>query len=492
MLEPHICFKARMSRDYRFDGKFYTAVMTTGIFCRPICPARAAKEENVRYFENAASAQDAGFKPCKRCFPEQAPEQVLSLQMKRLSHALLSDVDPIAEIANKLGYSERQFRRIFTEYFGIAPKQYRLHQNLLLARKLLKTSALAISDVCFASGFTSLRSFNEHMKAIYGATPREYRSQQRNLVQDTSVNIKLSYRPPLDFSAMLSFFQLRQLTGIEKVTDNSYQRTINIAGKTGWIKVTELNGENALNLKVVIDDYSLLNNVILKVRKMFDLDADMNAITEHLSKDELLAPLVQKYQGIRLPGCWDIFEFSIRAILGQQISVKAATTLAGRIAEKYGKPLNSTNESLSYCFPIPEDMREVNFDNMGLTQSRIQTLHTWLTFYQENPNVLEQYSTIEDLERRLTALKGIGPWTVNYIAMRGLSDPNAFPAADLGVIKALAPDLNRQMANPPASVNAKTAAKYKTKDLIARAQSWQPWRAYATIYLWLSLSENTN
>ncbi len=480
-----------MSRDKRFDGKFFTAVLTTGIFCRPVCPARAAKEENVRYFENSASAQDAGFKPCKRCYPEHAPEQVLPLKMKRITEQLLSSHCSIAEIAKQFDFSERQFRRIFTEYFGVTPKQYRLHHNLLLARKLLITTTLPISDVCFAAGFTSLRRFNEQMKEVYQVTPSQYRAKLKKPIQDPSINIRLQYRPPYDFAAMLKFFQLRQLTGIEQVTQDSYQRTICLDGKVGWIEVTQLPKADALNLKVVVDDYSLLNQIILKVRKMFDLDADINTVHQHLSLDSRLSPIIERYKGVRLPGCWDIFEFSIRAILGQQISVKAATTLAARIAKKYGKAFNIEHDTLSYCFPSIDDLTNANFDDIGLTQSRINTLHTWLQFYQHNPNALERYSNLEHLEKTLTALKGIGPWTVNYIAMRGLSDPNAYPASDLGVIKALAPDLNLNLSHPPTTVNAKTAAKYKTKDLIARADKWQPWRAYATIYLWLSLNNET-
>ncbi|WP_286262740.1 DNA-3-methyladenine glycosylase 2 family protein [Thalassotalea atypica] len=484
MLDPTICFKARMSRDNRFDGKFYTAVMSTGIFCRPICPARAAKEENVRYFKNAASAQEAGFTPCKRCLPEQAPEQAMPLQAKRMSESLLTTHQSIETIAKQFDLSERQFRRIFSNHYGLAPKQYRQHHSLLLARKLLLTTTLSIADICFASGFTSLRRFNEQVKSVYKLTPSQLRQQQSRATDDNFVNIKLQYRPPFDWQGMLKFFHLRQLPGIEKVTEHSYQRSITFDGKTGWIEITQLPNQFALNLRVMIEDYSLLNKIIVKVRRMFDLDADMSVIHKHLSQDETLAPLVEKFQGIRLPGCWDIFEFSIRAILGQQVSVKAATTLAGRIAEKYGSPLTVVHEQLSYCFPTLEEMTQADFSNIGLTQSRIQTLHTWLDFYQQYPQVFEQYKNLEQLEDTLTALKGIGPWTVNYIAMRGLSDPNAFPAADLGIIKSLYEELKN--AAPVDKQNERF--KPKTRDIIARADKWQPWRAYATIYLWLSLA----
>lgn len=505
-----------MSRDSRFDGKFYTAVMTTGIFCRPICPARAAKEENVRYFNNAASAQDAGFIPCKRCFPEYAPEQMLDIKTKRMSDIVLTSTDSIETIAQQYGLSDRQFRRNFIDIFGLPPKQYRLQQNLLLARKLLINTNMSIANICFASGHTSIRRFNEQIKQAYQLTPTQLRNNQGKPIDKTipGVNIRLQYRPPFDWAAMLTFFKLRQLPSVEQVTDTYYQRTINIDGDTGWFKVSQIENEYALNLHIVLSDYKALNKVIIKVRKLFDLDADMGIIHQHLSQDPLLAPLVAKFSGVRLPGCWDILEFSIRAILGQQVSVKAATTLAGRIAEKYGSTLNdslvsgidSTSDStinhsskrnvqsdssqpLNKCFPTLEELEGANFDNIGLTESRKQTLYTWLDFYRKQPAIFEHYQDLAALEKTLTALKGIGPWTVNYIAMRGLSDPNAFPAADLGVIKALAPDLTKHSDQPVTAVTAKTAAKFKVKDLNKRAEPWQPWRAYATIYLWLSLSD---
>jgi len=504
MLSPQVCFKARMSRDSRFDGKFYTAVMTTGIFCRPICPARAAKEENVRYFNNAASAQEAGFTPCKRCFPEHAPEQMLNIQTKRMSDLVLTSNESVECIAKHYGLSERQFRRNFIELFGLAPKKYRLQHNLLLARKLLINTNMSIADICFASGHSSIRRFNEQIKQTYQLTPTQLRAKQGKNIDTSSlgINIRLQYRPPFDWAAMLSFFKLRQLPGIEQVTDTYYQRTIHIDGITGWFKVTQINNENALNLYLVSSDYKAVNKVIVKVRKIFDLDADMGVIHQHLSQDPLLAPLVTRFPGVRLPGCWDILEFSIRAILGQQVSVKAATTLAGRVAQKYGSTLidypthepndspdNNAYKPLNKCFPTLDELASANFDDIGLTESRKQTLYTWLQFYREHPNIFEHYQDLASLEKTLTSLKGIGPWTVNYIAMRGLSDPNAFPSADLGIIKALAPDLTKHSDQPITAVTAKTAAKFKVKDLNKRAELWQPWRAYATIYLWLSLSD---
>lgn len=488
VLDAHSCFQARMSRDARFDGKFFTAVLTTGIFCRPVCPARAAKEENVRYFDSAQTALEAGFKPCKRCLPEHAPEQMRSILAQRMSEAVLTTNDNIASVAQQFQLSERQFRRNFIDTFGIAPKQYRQHHHVLLARKLLANTSLTVSQVCFAAGYSSLRQFNDQIKATYHCSPSALRKQQlktnSQVAATQGINIKLHYRPPFDWQAMLKFFQLRQLPQLEQVTDNSYQRHFIIDGIQGEFKVTQISEQPALNLFVCLSDYKVLNKVIAKVRRMFDLDADMSIIHQQLSQDELLAPLVEKHAGIRLPGCWDIFEFSIRAILGQQISVKAATTLAGRIIDRYGRTRDNNlsieqavESSTSKHFPTPEQLASADFEGLGLTQSRINTLKTWVEFYNQQPDIFTSYQKLEELEAKLTALKGIGPWTVNYIAMRGLSDPNAFPAADLGVIKALTVKETELEIKP------------KPKQILERAQAWQPWRAYATLYLWLSLAE---
>ncbi len=466
-----------MSKDARFDGKFYTAVLTTGIFCRPICPARAPKEENVRYFETAALAQHAGYQPCKRCMPELAPSQPLPVDLEKLTKALVDDGLSVTAAASQCRMSARQFQRVFSQHFGLSPSEYQLQQRLLTARQLLTGTNIPMADVCFNAGFNSIRRFNEAIKKAYLETPSQLRSRLNKQLQTSELTILLSYRPPFDWQGMLAFFRLRQLPGIELVTDDSYQRSITLENTAGWIEVSEVPEKHALKLRVAIDDLSLLNKVIKKVRKIFDLDADMPTIHQHLASDPLLANQIAQSPGIRLPGCWDIFEFSIRAILGQQVSVKAATTLAGRIAKQYGKPLDSEHPTLNYCFPSATELSQASFESIGLTQSRIDTLKRWVAFYLEQHEIFSQYQSLSALEQTLTSIKGIGPWTVNYLAMRGLSDPNAFPASDLGVIKALS------------SSQDPHSKKLTTKQILAMAAQWQPWRAYATIYLWLSLAD---
>lgn len=473
MLTIDACQKARLSRDRRFDGKFFTAVLTTGIFCRPICPARAPKSENVRYYQSAELAQQAGFRPCKRCFPELAPNNHLPIKLKAMIQSFDFSRDSIGTLAKRYNISARQIQRLFLHNFGLTPNKFFHHQRLLLARKLLKTS-LSITDVCFASGFNSIRRFNETIKSAYQCSPSELRRRKIQPEKVNTVNtveILLPYRPPFDWPLMLSFFRQRQMVNIEQVTEYEYTRTIAFNECIGWLKVTHDEGNHSLALTVNLSDFRYLKQVIVRVRTMFDLDADMNLIHRHLSSHPLLERVIKQYPGLRLPGCWDVFEFSIRAILGQQVSVKAATTLAKRIAEKYGESVSFEKNNLSKVFPTIAELKTAEFDDLGLTQSRKTTLKTWVQFYQSNPDCLEQYQSIDELEQQLTQLKGIGPWTVNYIAMRGLSDPDAFPSADLGVIKALTVNEDRP----------------KNKDIIALAEQWRPWRAYAAIYLWHSL-----
>jgi AraC family transcriptional regulator of adaptative response / DNA-3-methyladenine glycosylase II len=350
-----------------------------------------------------------------------------------------------------------------------------------------------MTNIAYAAGFNSVRRFNEVIKSAYGVTPSEIRgkklTEKNNDIFDSSppaettntVTILLPYRPPFDWPLMLSFFRFRQISNIEKVTETEYCRSFTLENCHGWFKVSQsadkpsYKTKHALQLTVSMNDFSYLNQVITRVRKMFDLDADMSLIHQHLSSHPVLNTVIGQYPGLRLPGCWNIFEFSIRAILGQQISVKAATTLAQRIAEKYGSDLDQAQSpyaEMTKHFPTPEQLKQVDYSDIGLTQSRLATLQRWVDFYLVTPNVFEKSENIETLEKTLTQLKGIGPWTVNYIAMRGLSDPDAFPSADLGIIKALT--VNGERPN--------------NKVILATAQQWRPWRAYAAIYLWQSLA----
>lgn len=471
-LDIQTCETARLSRDARFDGKFFTGVLTTGIFCRPICPARPPKPENVQYYLSAEQAQLAGFVPCKRCFPEQAAFKSLPIKLKKIITNFDYKSDNLTSMANKLQISPRQIQRLFQQYYGLSPSEYFQQQRLLLARKLISTTDLSISDVCFASGFNSIRRFNEAIKCCYQCSPKELRKNQKSNINAEYLTINLAYRPPFDWSLMLEFFQHRQIIGMEQVTKTSYHRSVMIDDCTGWLAISHHQTKSALVMKISLSDYSYLNNVITRVRRMFDLDADMDLIHSQLSRHAYLAQIIKKYQGLRLPGCWDIFEFSIRAILGQQVSVKAATTFAKRITEQYGQQLSELPEAFSLTFPTINTLLSADFEGIGLTKTRIATLQRWIDYFHQNQDIIENYQSLESLEKQLCLIKGIGPWTVNYLAMRGLSDPDAFPSADLGIIKALSTE----------------ETKPSNKEILQLAEQWRPWRAYAAIYLWHSLA----
>ncbi|OUS25674.1 hypothetical protein A9Q98_11875 [Thalassotalea sp. 42_200_T64] len=495
VLDSSICRQARLSRDLRFDGKFFTAVLTTGIYCRPTCPAGPAKEENVRYYLSAAQAEFNGYQPCKRCKPELSPEQQLS---SHLSQALnLITISPqlsVHQLAQKLQLSERQVQRLFKENLGLNPNEFINQKRQITARTLLLSTSITIADVAIISGFGSTRSFNEHIKKQYKLTPSQLRKSIKSIKSQkhNHLQLKLKYQGKLNWPLMLNFFRARVIPGVELVTD-SYQRTISIDNCHGWIKVSKdennVTNDEYLTLDVVINDYSQLSQIISRVRKMFDLDCNLAVITEHLGQHNVFQQVIANSQGLRLPGCWDIFEFSIRAILGQQISVKAATTLAGRIANKYAEKveheiLQALPDGLELYFPSSLTLANADFKELGITDTRQQTLSTWIEFFDRNHALFRTTQDAESFEKTLCQLKGIGPWTANYMAMRGLSLPDAFPAADLGIIKAL---------TNKAPANNETTKPITPKQILAEAEQWRPWRSYAAIYLWQTLApQNKN
>ncbi|MBA6327092.1 DNA-3-methyladenine glycosylase 2 family protein [Colwellia sp. MB02u-6] len=475
MLSIEVCESARLSRDVRFDGRFFTAVITTGIFCRPICPARAPKPENVTYYASAELAQQSGFRPCKRCFPQLAPNLPLPRKIKQITQAYYENDYSLQKCTKQLDISDRQIRRLFIQDYGLPPSEFFHQQRLLLAHKLLVSTSLSITNVAFAAGFNSIRRFNQVIMQNYQTTPSDIRGKKTSL-SEQPVTILLPYKAPFDWPLMLSFFHSRKMTNIEDISTEHYFRTIELDDCRGWIKVTHHQEKIALNLTVKLSDYSYLHQIITRVRRMFDLDADMQLIHQQLIKQPKLASVIEQFPGLRLPGCWDIFEFSIRAILGQQISVKGATTLAQRIVEKYGDNAldieQPGNIKVTKYFPNVAALINLNYQDIGLTRARIATLQTWVAYFENHDSIFTKGLTIEELEAELTKLKGIGPWTVNYIGMRGLSDPDAFPSADLGIIKALTAE----------------EIKPKNKDILTLAESRRPWRAYAAIYLWQSLA----
>ncbi len=475
---PAICERARLSRDPRFDGLFFTAVRTTGIYCRPVCPAPPAKAANVSYFPNAASAEAAGYRPCLRCRPELSPadgtwrrgDDTVARALKLIDRGLLAE-HPLSTLAERVHVGERQLRRLFVERLGAAPIGVHGTRRLLFAKQLLTETALPITEVALAAGFGSLRRFNATFLQAYGMAPRELRKHEP-AGHGHTLSLRLNYRPPYDFDAMLDFLRSRALPGVEVVDAESYLRVV--AGNAlspGWLRVGRWNGDaQALRLELHGIPPSGLLDVVERVRRMFDLDADPATIASSLAHDQRLWPMVNKRPGLRLPSGWDGFEIAARAVIGQQISVPAARTVTARLAERFGTPLPSsfTELGLRHAFPIADTLADADLSGLGLTTSRATTLRGIARAIVDGHVDFRVERTLDDFVERWTRLPGIGPWTAQYIALRALGHPDAFPAEDLVLQKHVPTDGTRMT----------------TKALLARAEAWRPWRGYAVIQLW--------
>lgn len=479
--DPHICEQARLSRDARFDGLFFTAVSSTGIYCRPVCPAPTPKRENVRYYANAAAAEAAGFRPCLRCRPELAPgndqwqrgDHVVARALKLIEAGMLAE-QSLDELAARVGIGARQLRRLFVDHVGAPPISVHTTRRLLFAKQLLTETALPVTEVALASGFRSLRRFNAAFAQANRIAPRELRRHPR-AAAGAALLLRLGYRPPYDFPALLAFLRTRALPGVELVDEHSYARVFGPADAPGWLRVSAWpNDEHALKLELHCPQPTQLLGVVTKLRRMFDLDANPQAIADTFRCDAILGPLIARRPGLRLPGGWDGFEIAVRAILGQQISVAAARTLATRIVQRWGEPLPlSPMTGLERLFPTPAALAQADLREIGLTTTRATTVCGMAQALLDGQVDFRAEQSLDEFIARWIALPGIGEWTAHYIAMRALSDPDAFPAADLILRRKATTD----------------AAALSTKALTQRADAWRPWRAYAVIHLWRSASD---
>jgi len=465
--------RARLARDARFDGLFYIAVRSTGIYCRPICPAPTAQERNVSYFEHAAAAAAAGYRPCLRCRPELAPglapcdagERSFELACLRIRDGALSH-GTLAELAAQMGLSERQLRRLFVQRLGVAPLAVHATQRLLLAKQLLTETQLPITDIAYASGYRSLRRFNDAFGAGCGMPPSRLRKTTAPPSAE-SLNLKLVYRPPFDFDALLAFLAVRAIAGIEHVDGKSYRRVIGPATSPGWIGVTHDPAANALRLRVETRELSQLPDLLRRARRLFDLDAQPSAINDVLANQPRLSALVASSPGRRIAGAFDGFETAVRAVLGQQVSVAAARTLCNRLVERFGQPITLIDAPLARLFPTPVSLVSADVRSIGLPVSRARTLSSLANAVATGAIDLERTQPMAAFVKSLCELPGIGPWTAQYIAMRCLHHPDAFPAGDLVIRKQLG-------GGTPISI----------AEAEAQSQPWRPWRAYAVIHLW--------
>ncbi len=489
MFSKEICERARLARDSRFDGQFFVGVLTTGIYCRPICPAVAPKSENVSFYPSAAAASEAGYRPCLRCRPECAPgtpawagsSTTVRRGLKLIAGGALDDGD-VEQLSNRLGVTSRHLRRLFTRHLGASPLAVAHTQRLHFAKQLIDETALSMSHISSAAGYGSIRRFNDTFKKTYGRTPRELRKfgdESMDSDNAATLSVRLPYRQPFSWPAMLEFFAGRATPGVESVTGSSYQRTISLAGKHGVFSVSPQKTSAYLTLTLTCVDTGALFEIVQRSREVFDLDAPIDEITTTLKRDETLKSLIAKSPGIRVPGAWDGFELTIRAILGQQISVKAATTLAGRIANQYGEKLSfdSTDTGLSRIFPSAERLMRARFNNIGMVNSRAETIRRVAAAVVDGELNFDIAQEPEGFCKSLTAIKGVGDWTAQYVAMRVLKNPDAFPSTDLGLLKAVG------------SIGGK-GGHATPKEVVGRAEAWRPWRAYAALLLWSSIANS--
>jgi AraC family transcriptional regulator, regulatory protein of adaptative response / DNA-3-methyladenine glycosylase II len=465
--DPDRCYRAVASRDARFDGRFVTAVTTTGIYCRPSCPAQTPKRENVTFYPCAAAAVAAGFRACKRCRPEAAPgsrEWDLrgDLAARGLRAIAAGAIDGAAgdgdggvpALARSLHVSERHLNRVLVAEVGAGPLALARTRRAQTARLLLDATDLPISTVAFTAGFASLRQFNDTMRAHFGMAPRDIRRRPASHLASTgSLTLRLTYRPPYSVTSMLGWQRLHLVAGIEEIDGANYRRVL----PNGSVVEMQI-GDEAISLTTSIDDVRALPDTVARCRRMLDADADPMAVDATLAEDPDLAPLVAARPGLRVPGAADGFELLVRTVLAQQVSLASAHTFARRLVDAYGKPLDAPSGSLTACFPTADALAEATYDGIGLTGGRIKTLRGIAAAHASGDLPLDPAADRDEARTQLLAMPGIGPWTVDYVAMRALGDPDAFPGTDLV--------LRRMTAN-------------------LTPERWRPWRSYAAMHLWL-------
>jgi AraC family transcriptional regulator of adaptative response / DNA-3-methyladenine glycosylase II len=470
--------RARLSRDARFDGRFFVGVRTTGIYCRPVCPANPPRSENVVFFPTAAAAGEAGFRPCLRCRPECAPgtpawagtSTTVQRGLRLIAEGALDDGN-VESLAARLGVTSRHLRRLFTRHLGASPQSVARTQRLHFAKRLIDDTGLPLSSISSAAGYGSVRRFNDSFQKAYGRSPRELRGARRSRVDVGALAVRLACRPPFDWSSILRFFSARAIPGVECIEGDRYLRAIEVDGRPGVLDVGREGSRVELRLHGI--ETKSLFGAVQRVRDLFDLDAPVTDIAAVLTRDELLRDLVDAQPGIRVPGAWDGFELTVRAILGQQVSVQAATTMAGRIAERYGEPVEIAVDGVIHVpqrlFPRPERLQRARLEHLGVIRSRAAAIRAVARAVVLGELAFDGAVGLAALREALLDIRGIGDWTTEYVAMRALKDPDAFPASDLGLLRA---------------VSAPGERRARPTELLARAEAWRPWRAYGALLVW--------
>lgn len=470
------CVRAVRSKDARFDGWFFTAVLTTGIYCRPSCPVVPPKAENMTFHPSAAAAQQAGFRACKRCRPDASPgsprwnerADLVARAMRLIADGVI-DREGVPGLASRLGYSTRQVERQLRAELGAGPLAIARAQRAQTARLLIETTTLPISEAAFAAGFASIRAFNDTVRAVFGLTPTELRSRAAGRSAAAApgpLSLRLPFRAPLCPDNLFGHLVATAVPGVEEWRDGAYRRTLRLPHGPGVVALRP--GPAHVDCQLTLTDLRDLSIAISRCRRLLDLDADPVAVDELLSQDPLLAPLVRKEPGRRVPRTVDGAEFAVRAVLGQQISTAAARTLAARLVAAHGDPVADAAGGLTHLFPTAEALAAVDPGTLAMPRTRRATLTGLVEALAAGELDLDVGSDWQRARAALAALPGFGPWTVESIAMRALGDPDAFLPTDLGI----------RLAAGELGLPATPAA------LTRRAEAWRPWRAYAVQYLW--------
>lgn len=474
--DDDFCYRALYAKDARFDGRFFVCVTTTGIYCRPVCPARVPNRANCFFVPSAAAAQELGFRSCLRCRPETAPgtpawagtEASVARALRLIEEGAL-DEGSLPDLAARLGLGERHLRRLFVEHVGASPLAVAANRRLLTAKQLITDTSLPLGEIAQASGFQSLRRFNDAIVKAYGVAPGAIRrSSQASALREGEITLRLGYRPPYDWGLVLAYLAGRAIPGVEVVSAAGYSRSFQLGGARGIIRVRHADKGHALEATIAAQGPLPVRQIAARLRRLFDLEAEPQAIALVLGRDKLIGPRLKKLPGLRVPGAFDGLELAVRAILGQQISVKGATTISGRLAASLGEPMAANDLGLSHYFPTASALARGNLSGLGLTGARIATLQSLGQAVVEG---MIDFSPGESLDAKvsdLCALPGIGEWTAHYVALRAVGEPDAFPAADLALRKA-----------------AGGGEVIATKELEALSQAWRPWRGYAALALWL-------
>lgn len=482
-LDPAICWQAIRSRDRRFDGRFFAGVRTTRVYCRPICPVPLRKRENVRWFPSAASAEAAGFRPCRRCRPHTSPgtpawlgtSSVVSRALKLIFNGGLDEGD-VEELAGHVGLGARHLRRLFVQHLGASPVRVAQTRRIHFARSLIEETELPITKIAFYSGFRSIRQFNHAMRAAFGQSPSELRRSYetpKTHGHKGGIVLFVAYRPPFDWKALINFVRPRATPDVEVVEANCYRRTIEVDGEPGEVEIRPDNGEPRLRVEIKLESHEHLLQVIERVRRMFDLGADPLQIASHMSRYPRLKPLLEKRPGLRVPGVWDGFEFAVRTILDQQLTARDAAAVVTRFVRTFGTPVNSAAVGLNHLFPQPEQLAEADLSVVGIRSGCARAIRALARAVVERTLTFETSKSLEDTVSRVAAIRGIGERESHHIAMRAFGEPDALPFYDL--------ELRRAVSDKGFPVSP--------AELLRISEPWRPWRAYAAMHLWAAETE---